>query len=205
MISLAMAGEPSAPEAEGGPWAGDDVVSGLLDVQAPTGGLPTSAMKEQFSIAFVHMIASAAGCWLKRHDTDYDGVDITISSSAEYDVYTGVEFDMQLKCTTRRDLLRRDHIVWTMEEKPFKRLINPKRFNPAYLGVLLVPGDPHLWIEQDEDQLITRSCMFWEKATRLGDIAEGKATKNVYLPRSNVFDVPQLLGIMKTIGEGGRP
>ncbi|GLY79739.1 DUF4365 domain-containing protein [Actinoallomurus iriomotensis] len=171
--------------------------------QPPAGGLPTTAMQEQFSVAFVHMIASAAGCSLKRHDTDYDGVDLTIRSSAEYEVYTGAEFDIQLKCTTQQELLRKDHLVWTMKAKPFKHLINPKRYNPAYLGVLLVPSDPQAWIEQDEGYLITRSRMFWQEAAKLGSIPEGGVTKDVHLPRGNLFDVAQLLGIMKAIGEGG--
>src|SRR5262245_54208890 len=133
-------------------WGATVSVDG--DVRPPVGGLPTTAMQEQFSVAFVHMIASAAGCSLRRHDVDYDGVDITICSSADYEDYVGAQFDMQLKCTTRSHLLRHDHIIWTMEAKPFKRLINPRRYNRAYLGVLLVPSDPQLWIEQDEGRLI---------------------------------------------------
>ncbi|WP_344316574.1 hypothetical protein [Acrocarpospora pleiomorpha] len=68
--------------------------------------LPLNAMKEQFSLSFVHMIASAAGCSIKSHATDYDGVDITISSSTEYSTYYCPEFELQLKATAQRDLLK---------------------------------------------------------------------------------------------------
>src|SRR4051794_10018475 len=68
------------------------------------GGLPHSARQEQFSIAFVHMVASAAGCSIKHHSTDYDGVDITIASSAQYETVFGPQFELQLKCTTQQHL-----------------------------------------------------------------------------------------------------
>lgn len=52
-------------------------VTAVLD-----GRLPMNARQEQFSLAFVRMVVAAAGCSIKCHETDYDGVDITIVSSA---------------------------------------------------------------------------------------------------------------------------
>jgi hypothetical protein len=51
----------------------------------PAGGLPLTEKKQQFSLAYVGIVVAAAGCWVKHHTTDYDGVDITIASSAEYE------------------------------------------------------------------------------------------------------------------------
>ncbi|MGZ3142213.1 DUF4365 domain-containing protein [Lentzea chajnantorensis] len=76
-------------------------------------GLPFTARQEQFGLAFVKMIAAAAGCSIKWHATDYDGVDITISSSTEYVKYYCPEFELQLKCTTQHDRLRDTHSTWT--------------------------------------------------------------------------------------------
>jgi hypothetical protein len=45
--------------------------------------------------------------------------------------------------------------------------------------------------------------MYWERASQLGTIEDGQGRKLVHLPRSNVLDVAQLQGIMKTIGDGG--
>jgi hypothetical protein len=170
---------------------------------APLDELPLNEKKQQFSLAFVQMVVAAAGCSVKSHGTDYDGVDITIASSAEYEDFYCPQFELQLKCTSQDDLLREDHLSWTMKAGPFRRLTNPKRYIPAYLGILLVPGDPDGWLDQDENQLFTRSRMYWQSAADLGMIADTRDSKTVHLPRSNLFDVPQLLGIMKTIGEGG--
>lgn len=166
-------------------------------------GLPLNEMKQQLSLGYVHMVAAAAGCHLKDHKTDYDGVDVTIASSVEYDTFYCPQFEIQLKCTSRSELLADEHLAWPMERKAFLKLTSHKRFIPAYLGVLLVPDDPSSWLDQDEERILSRSRMYWQRAAALGTIEDDNASKTVHLPRSNLFDVPQLLGIMKTIGEGG--
>jgi hypothetical protein len=149
------------------------------------------------------MVVFAAGFSVKYHETDFDGVDITIVSSAEYEAFYCPEFELQLKCTSQAHLLTDEHMRWSMEAGPFRRLTNPKRFTPAYLGVLLVPEEGRLWVEQDT-HLLTKSRLYWQAAKELGRIKDDGVTKTVYLPRSNLFDVPQLQGILKTIGEEGR-
>ncbi|MBO2458126.1 DUF4365 domain-containing protein [Actinomadura violacea] len=166
-------------------------------------GLPLSEMKQQVSLAYVHMVAAAAGCWLKPHTTDYDGVDITVASSEDHELFFGPQFELQLKCTSQRNVVRDDHIAWSMEGKPYRKLTNPKRYLPAFLGILVVPEDPSLWLEQDEQSLLSRSALYWQSAAALETIGEDAQSKTVRVPRSNLFDVPQLLGIMKTLGEGG--
>ncbi len=146
-------------------------------VGSPPQSLPLSAMKEQFSLGYVHMVASAAGFPIKNHATDYDGVDITIFSSAEYETYYCLQFELQVKCTSQRNVVRPQGIAWQMEARPFRKLTSRKRFITAYLGVLIVPGDPETWLEQDQERLLTRSRMYWQQATRLGKSAAPQAAK----------------------------
>lgn len=89
------------------------------------------------------------------------------------------------------------------ERKPFTKLTNPKRYTPVYLGVLVVPEDPDGWLEQDDEHLMTRSRLYWAKASDLSAVSEDTASRTVHILRSNLFDVSHLLGIMKSIGEGG--
>jgi hypothetical protein len=167
------------------------------------GGLPSNERKQQFSLSFVRLVSAAAGCSIKHHETDYDGVDITISSSADYMTFHGAEFELQLKCTAQQDLRREDVVAWTMKVGPFDKLTDPKRYIPAYLGVLVVPEDPGTWLEQNEDRLLTSSCLYWEKASNLVPVSVDTESRTVHVPRRNLFDVPQLLGIMRSIGDGG--
>lgn len=69
--------------------------------------------------------------------------------------------------------------------------------------MLLVPEDPDSWLDQDEDRLLTNSRMYWAKASDLVPVSQDTESRTVHIPRNNLFDVPQLLGIMKSIGEGG--
>lgn len=168
------------------------------------GALAMNERKQQFSFGYVRMVVAAAGCSVKCHTTDYGGVDITIASSADYAVYYCPEFELQLKCTSQQDLYRDDGTVaWAMKKDPYDKLTNRKRFCPAYLGVLVLPPEPKPWLEQDEEGLITRSRLYWAKASDLKPSSEAGGSRTVYLPRSNLFDVPQLLDIMRSIGEGG--
>lgn len=169
----------------------------------PLAELPLNEKKQQFSLAFVHMVAAAAGCSIKSHSTDYDGVDITIASSAEYQTFYCPQFELQLKCTSEHGIVRQDAVAWRMDAGRFRRLTNPKRYCAAYLGVLIVPSDPGNWLDQDESRLITQSRMYWQRAADLGEIEDDAGTKTVYLPKGNLFDVEQLRGIMETIGDGG--
>ena len=170
---------------------------------SPTGSLPLSAMKEQFSLGYVHMVASAAGFSIKNHSTDYDGVDVTVFSSAEYETYYCPQFELQVKCTSQLSVVRPKGIAWKREGRPFRKLTSRKRFIPAYLGVLIVPGDPEIWLEQDQERLLTRSRMYWQAATRLGEIDATAGSKTVHLPLTNLFDVHQLRRIMETMGDEG--
>ncbi|MFD4666414.1 DUF4365 domain-containing protein [Streptomyces microflavus] len=173
------------------------------------GQLPMTAREEQISLAFTRMITYAAGCAVKTHDTDYEGVDLTITSSVEYKRILGPQFDLQLKATIQQSVLNDQRLAWPMKVKPFRKLVrgnDGKRHIPAYLGVLLLPQDAAKWVVVDERRLITESRLFWQAASAFPSETTAKLTQTVHLPRSNLFTASQLLGIMETIGndEGGR-
>ncbi|MEV0710907.1 DUF4365 domain-containing protein [Nocardia aurea] len=172
------------------------------EVRIPEDALPISARQEQFSLAFIRLVAAAAGCSVKKHETDYDGVDITIVASAEYSKFYCPEFDMQLKCTTQHRRLGAEHLTWSLERERFIKLVNPKRFIPALLAVLLIPENADELLDLSEAGLTSASRMYWEYAANLGGIDDDKASKTVHLPRRNLFDVEGLQAIMRTIGEG---
>lgn len=171
---------------------------------APLDELPLPEKKNQLSLAFTHMVASAAGCSIKSHTTDVDGVDITVASSAEYETWYCPQFELQLKCTSQEErYLSGDRMAWPLEAGPFRRLTNPKRYVVALLGVLVVPDLDAPWLDQDDSRLLLRGRMYWQWATKLGEISDSQETKTVHLPVGNLFDVEQLLGIMKLVGDGG--
>lgn len=66
---------------------------------------------------------------------------------------------------------------------------------------MLVPGDLDEWLEQSQEHLLVRRCAYW--VCLPGDPEATTDTVTVKLPRSNILDVGQLLGMLQRIGNGG--
>lgn len=165
---------------------------------APRGRLPESAMKEQLSIAYLHMTATAAGCTLHRWDTDYDSVDVTVYSSAGYARQSAARVDVQLKCTADVSGLTEDHLPFSLSRKNYLDLSDHGRDVPAVLAVLVIPSDPQVWLTHDEEQLLVRSRMYWDFASAWSAIEDGQDSKTVHLPRANLLTVDSLLRLLQT-------
>lgn len=165
---------------------------------APRGRLPESAMKEQLSIAYLHMTATAAGCTLHRWDTDYDSVDVTVYAAAAFGRQSAARVDVQLKCTADASSLTDGHLPYSLASKNYTELADPGRDVPAVLCVLVVPSNPQLWLVHDEKQLLVRSRMYWDFTSSWAPIDGDQASKTVHVPRRNLLTVDSLLGLLQT-------
>ncbi len=177
-------------------------VAAVSDPTDPFGDLPIHACKEQLSIAYVHAVATAARCALESVRVDYETVDATIRQSAEHDRYSHPAFDVQLKCTSQ-NVARDDHLVWSLDRAHHDSLRDPKRLLPVVLVLLVVPENVSEWIHQDEERLRLTRCAYWMSLRGMPPITT--ESKTVHLPRANIFDVQQVLGILGRIGRGGHP
>jgi hypothetical protein len=166
-------------------------------------GIPLSAMKEQFSLAFVRLVVSAAGFTILTRETDYDGVDLTIEAPGDHEWAWSPRFDLQVECTSQREVASPDSVRWRMDAGPFRKLIEPRRVIPAFLGVLVVPEDPDAWLKWGEEWVAVNGEMYWARATDLGGIDDGAASTTVHIPTSNLFDVGQLRSIVASLRGGG--
>lgn len=167
----------------------------------PADSLPVEQMKEQISVAYIRMVAAAAGCTVGDWSADFDGVDISIKSHAEYPEKLGPTLDVQLKCTSKKDVVKADHIAWQIDERTHKYLASGKRSVPAILAVLVVPEDREIWLDHNEERLLMASTMYWVAGSDIPALPDGQKTLTVHLPRSNRFTREALLGIMRAIGE----
>lgn len=169
----------------------------------PHGSLPESACKEQISVAYLHAVTAAARCSLDILEVDYEGVDATVRQEADHLKFSSAQLDVQLKCTSQARVLKDDHLSFRLERAHHEKLRNPKTFTPRILAVMLVPGDLGEWLEQSQEHLLVRRCAYW--VCLQGDPEATTETVTVELPRSNILDVGQLLGMLQRIGNGGRP
>ncbi|MEV0066108.1 DUF4365 domain-containing protein [Amycolatopsis sp. NPDC050768] len=169
---------------------------------APFGTMHPNNCKEQISIAYAHAVTTAARCKLDHIEVDDNSVDAVVMQKANQEFVDGVELDIQLKCTSQ-DLLREESLSWPLDGSNYNELANERRYNKAILVVLVVPERLDHWLRQTEDCLQLVRCAYWVPMTGL-PLTDQKS-KTVKLPRSNIFNVEQLLGILQRIGSRRLP
>jgi hypothetical protein len=171
---------------------------------APYGLLYHSRCKEQFSIAYVHAITTAARCKLENIVVDDESVDATIKQVASHAELDYVSLDIQLKCTSQ-DVLKNGQVSWPLSSKNYTELATSRRTAPAILIVLRVPDNFEEWIVQNHSNLTLARSAYWTSIRGFPDLADQKQERTVKLSTDQLFNVEQLLGILKRVGDGGVP
>jgi hypothetical protein len=111
----------------------------------------------------------------------------------------GGQLDLQLKSTTRAELSNSE-VLFDLERKTYDDLRVPGDNVPRILVVLLMPVDEGLWISQSPEELLLRRGAYW--ASLEGCPSTGAAkTVRIKIPRSNVFSVESVLGLMVRLRE----
>jgi hypothetical protein len=163
--------------------------------------MEASEKKNQLSIAFLQMVSANAGFEVGKWDPDYNGVDVTLRSYAEYPTQSGAEIDLQLKCTSHSGHQHPDFISYPLERKIYNKLSNPRRFQLGALAVLVIPEDASTWLHQDEERLFARGCMYFSPATEWDPISDDADTKTVRCYRSNILTVTALAELLHSSSE----
>lgn len=158
--------------------------------------------KEQFSVAYVRAIAALAGYSFYKPEIDDDSVDLGIVGRDGTGPLSSPRLELQLKCTSR-DILGSNSLKYPITIKNYKDLIK-NAFVPRILIVVVVPDDLSEWIKQSEEELCLRYCAYW---ISLRGMPETKNTNKVTIeiPRSNLFTVEVLQGIIERISFRGLP
>lgn len=159
--------------------------------------------KEQFSIAYLHAIASVAGLRTAPPNVDDDSIDWCLKARGTYGRRRSPQLDLQLKCTERLPK-RNGSFAYPLSEKNCNDLRGEDVHVPRILVVVFVPDDIDSWLDQSEERLLLKHCAYW---VSLRDAPEKDNSKSVTvrLPRANLFTVDALESMMLRIGDGGSP
>ncbi|MFJ4224235.1 DUF4365 domain-containing protein [Microbacterium sp. NPDC089695] len=152
--------------------------------------------KNQLSLAYLQMVAAAAGFEVAYWQADYNGVDATLRSYASYDMQDGAEMDLQLKCTSHTGHVHPEYISYSLERAVYEKLSSTRRFQLGALAVLVVPEDASTWLHQDEERLFARGCMYFSPATEWDPIEGDAQTKTVRCYRENILSVEGLATLL---------
>ena len=161
-----------------------------------------NTQKEEFSYAYLYAIASAGGYSFQRTTTPLDqaGIDLILTGFGFPGLSAFPQIYVQLKCTSRQ-LLEADSLKYPLKIKNYNELRNPNQYPPIILAVVVVPDNREDWLQQSEQELSLRRCIYWIS------IAGAAPTKNqetvtISIPRVNILTVNILDTIMQRISRG---
>jgi hypothetical protein len=138
-----------------------------------------SWQKEQFSVAFLHALATRFGYTVAQWRPDKDGVDGTLRCC-------GLMVDLQLKCTSS-PLTYSDGFKYVLDKKTYDKLRCADRSAPGYLALMVVPKDVQAWILHKPKHLLIACQAYWSCLQDMSDEASGD-TKTIYLPSIQTLD-----------------
>jgi hypothetical protein len=132
------------------------------------------------------------------------GIDLSIHDIARRGqryCETGTVLDVQVKRTTRagRDATS---IRYDLERKAYDDLRDADVPNPRLLIVVVFARDPAAWLSQSEKELTIRGCGYWASLEGSEPTTRDRSVR-IRIPRTQVFSVSGLQGIMHLLRTGG--
>jgi hypothetical protein len=129
--------------------------------------LTENNIKAELSYAYLHAVASRAGCEavVSGRHRDSAGVDAVISAKERFapdSIWTEFSIDVQLKATSGEHLPdERGRFPFRLELDHYNKLRYPGRQTALLLVVLFLPPDGTQWLVHSADCLISRRCAYW--------------------------------------------
>lgn len=162
-----------------------------------------SWQQEQFSLAYVSAVASAAGFSTHQHVVDQDGVDLTIATHGGLGTIRSPRVDVQVKSQVA-GMPAKFPWSYPLEVDNFNQLRGSDFMVPRILIVVALPKDVNGWLSQSGRQLALRHCGYWV-SLRAEAPTRNTASVTVHLPKKQRFSPTQLRAIMLRVGQGGLP
>ncbi|QED30332.1 DUF4365 domain-containing protein [Microvenator marinus] len=162
-----------------------------------------SQQQEEFCRAYVYAVVAAAGLRSGKPEPDDDSVDLTISSRGLNGTRRSPKLDLQLKCQLGGQIAE-DPWPYDLKAKNYEDLRHTDYQVPRILVVVRVPENVEDWLDQDEERLLLKHCGWWVSLHGMAE-SQNSSTIRVKIPRTQIFDVSGLSGIMSRIGRGELP
>ena len=166
-------------------------------------GVDLGQRKEQFSVAYLHAVASVAGCRTSSPSVDDDSVDWYVKARGPHGRRRSPQVDLQLKCTERVDS-RNGSFAFPLSIKNYNDLRGDDLHVPRILVVVFVPNALELWLDQSEERLLMKYCAYWVSLRDAPETANSTSV-SVSLPRANQFTVDAFKSMVRKIGDGETP
>ena len=151
--------------------------------------LPLNDRKGAFGVIYLRAIAAIAGYGAAVPESDYDSVDLIVSSKQG----KRHRLEFQAKCTAQPVPQGAD-FSFDLSRKNYDDL-RVDSIIPRLLFVLLVPDETKDWVRQSERRMNIRRCGYWLSLQGSSDVLN-KSSITVRIPRSNVLTPEALQSLM---------
>lgn len=165
--------------------------------------MPLTQQQEQFSIAYVHAVASTAGYSIEEIRVDVDSIDLTImqfGNGNEYPFYDGLR--VQLKCTYKHKP-QDGHLPFPLKIKNYDDLRRESAY-PRILVVVYTPEEVDKWVLHSSSSLALHYCGYWVSLRGM-PATDNKTAITIPIPIKQEFNVSQLNELMCLIAKGEKP
>lgn len=158
--------------------------------------------KEEFSKAFIRVLAAHAGYKVTEVTVDDDSIDLRIQGYLEHGMSRVPELDVQLKCTADDTYADNSEVIFDLKRKNYNDLCDPlKQSVPRVLVVVIVPDDLPRWTQHIDGEMLMRYSAYWH--TLFGQEPTDQTQQRIWIERTNVLNSDKLKAIMDRIGFHG--
>ncbi len=154
--------------------------------------------KQQLGIAYLCAVASVAGFACQAAEVDDDSVDQTLVARGwlhKKALLRSPKIDVQLKSMVREPLTAAERsFTFRLKRKNYNELRH-KAMVPRLLVVLLLPRQRRLWLEQDDQRMVSRYATYYVSLAGMAE-APQRGKVPVTIPRKNLLSVVNLRRLM---------
>ncbi|GAA6622664.1 DUF4365 domain-containing protein [Scytonema sp. NUACC26] len=117
--------------------------------------------KEEFSHAYVKLLASVSGFIVTNASRALDnaGIDITIRAPGIIEEIFSPSIDAQVKCTAK-DIIKETFIKYPLPVNNYRRLIGKSAVSQILI-IVVVPKDMSNVINIVQNETLVKSCAYW--------------------------------------------
>jgi len=160
--------------------------------------------QEQFSNAYLRIVATVAECKLAKPDVDDDSVDFNIQGKGFTGVISRPQLDVQLKCYMLNSSVASGGFTYPLKIKNYNDLRITDILVPRILVVVVVPRDPTDWFNQSDDETLLKYCSYWASIRGKSEVTNN-TTVSVHFPQSNRLTAVELRRLLQLVASGGAP
>ena len=141
----------------------------------------------------MNAICAAGGVSFEPQIHDDDSKDITLKKLLDNPKFHS-NIGVQLKSSSG-NIDKGDYIKYRLKKKNYDDL-RTRATMRTYLFLFLIPGDEEEWINQDNEKLILKKCMYFLDLSELED-SENSETVTITVPKKNVVSVNNIIALLE--------